>query len=152
MQVRDSISLGDYLYVKIYDVWERNMTTRRGVSNWARPVPRVSGCKRGSDITEVRVHIRMASNRLSWFPRVVECGSLREMEGNLMSTWWSDHVGRKGLRLPTTTFSNPYDGKLISNGANKQCWSKRPLNYLHWYAQISRYSTLSWILTTIITK
>ena len=35
-------------------------------------------------VTEVRVYIRMASNRLSQFPRVVECGSLREIEGNLM--------------------------------------------------------------------
>ena len=141
VRVRGLNSLGDYLYVKMYDVWEGNMTTRRGVSNWARPFTRVLGCKRGSDITEVRVHIMTASNQLSWFPRVVECGGLREMEGNLMSTWWSSW--KKGLRLPTTTFSNPYDGKIISNATNKQRWSERQLNYLHWYAQISWYSTLS---------
>lgn len=155
VRVRGLNSLGGYLNVKIYCIWEGNMTTRREIQNWARPFLGGLGYKRRSGImpgavTEVRVYIRMASNRLSQFPRVVECGSLREIEGNLMPAWLSSW--KKGLRLPDTTFSNPYDGKHISSGAYKRPWSKRQPNYLHWYAQMSQQSTLIWIFITIVQK
>jgi hypothetical protein len=45
-------SLVDYFNVKTHDIREGNITTW----NLEHPFPRVSGYKRGSDITEVRVH------------------------------------------------------------------------------------------------
>ena len=42
----------EYLTVKTCDIQEGNVTTKEGKSNFTRPFPKVSTCKRGSDITK----------------------------------------------------------------------------------------------------
>jgi hypothetical protein len=60
VQVCGLNSLMDYFSVKTCDIWEGNCDNKEGHLNCAHMFPRVSGDKRGSDITEFSMYCRFA--------------------------------------------------------------------------------------------